>query len=424
MNELQGNFLKERLKLEEIKRYALELYEYSIFFRNYIENTPEDALKNGIQLNFLGDSEGMIDNNSPSQKSLKVKLKDALRSAMISNRFYGYGYILIKTNGIDDDLGRAVNKDMPTGFKFLEPKKIINHNPKFQKDYVEYVRNYHSKEKGELVNENIKIHKSRLIMYENFDSIIDDFVPVYSQGLLTGFELFENIYRQINKRIHNFNFLFYKDEGLVDLMNTLDSIREEATKTLYRRENNSLISNLFKGGGANNHRIYNLERAGDELDRELGRIKGKLHNDGIFYSANENAKLEIIKYDMAFLKDAFDLLKAKIGADTKEPLTRSFNEQAKGLGSDGKGDRTNYYDYLKGVQECVEIACNIKLNEHYNLDMKFNDIEVLNTQERLQGEVSYIDAYNKYLSLINNPNLTPEQIEQINSNLPLLAHIK
>ncbi|ETZ17573.1 hypothetical protein BDCR2A_01516, partial [Borrelia duttonii CR2A] len=50
-----------------------------------------------------------------------------------------------------------------------------------------------------------------------------------------------------------------------------------------------------------------------------------------------------------FLKDTLELVKAKIGSDTKEPLTRSFNEQTKGLGSDGKRDRSNYYDFLKGV---------------------------------------------------------------------------
>ncbi|WP_157651917.1 hypothetical protein [Borreliella garinii] len=29
---------------------ALELYRYSIFFRNYIENVAEDCLKNGLVL--------------------------------------------------------------------------------------------------------------------------------------------------------------------------------------------------------------------------------------------------------------------------------------------------------------------------------------------------------------------------------------
>ncbi|QFP42714.1 DUF1073 domain-containing protein, partial (plasmid) [Borrelia miyamotoi] len=73
----------------------------------------------------------------------------------------------------------------------------------------------------------------------------------------------------------------------------------------------------------------------------------------------------VIKYDMNYLKEALALVKAKIGADTKEPLTRSFNEQVKGLGSDGKGDRSNYYDFLKSVQEKIEVAINSKLNKHY-----------------------------------------------------------
>ncbi|WP_422850108.1 anti-CBASS protein Acb1 family protein, partial [Borreliella afzelii] len=81
--------------------------------------------------------------------------------------------------------------------------------------------------------------------------------------------------------------------------------------------------------------------------------------------------LEVIKYDLSYLKEALALIKAKIGADTKEPLTRSFNEQAKGLGNDGKGDRSNYYDFLKGVQEQVENSCNLKLSKYFGLDMRF-----------------------------------------------------
>ncbi|ACN93424.1 conserved hypothetical protein (plasmid) [Borreliella finlandensis] len=66
--------------------------------------------------------------------------------------------------------------------------------------------------------------------------------------------------------------------------------------------------------------------------------------------ATSNANLEVIKYDLSYLNEALALIKAKIGDDTKEPLTRSFNEQAKGFGNNGKGDRGNYYDFLKGVQ--------------------------------------------------------------------------
>lgn len=64
----------------------------------------------------------------------------------------------------------------------------------------------------------------------------------------------------------------------------------------------------------------------------------------VFFSKNSRRTI-------SYLKEALALIKAKIGADTKEPLTRSFNEQAKGFGNDGKGDRSNYYDFLKGVQE-------------------------------------------------------------------------
>ncbi|WKC58488.1 phage portal protein [Borrelia sp. P9F1] len=423
MDEKENFLADAQGSIERARQHADRLYEYSIFFRNYIESTPEDALKNGIALTLIDDK----DNTAvvPLCEGLKVKLKEALLQAMISYRFYGFGYILIKTNGIDDDLKREVNRDTPSGFIFLEPRRIVDNNPKLDKPYIEYVRNvYEGNEATGNDSTNIKIHKSRLIMYENYDIILDKFVPIYSQGLLTGFELFEDIYRQISKRMNNFNFLHYKDETLVDLMNTLEEMRIEATKLRQNSRNNSFLNFLTTSNNYNSHtnnRIHALENTSEALERELSKIKNKLHNEGIFYTSNENASLEIIKYDLSFLKDAFELVKAKIGADTKEPLTRSFNEQVKGLGSDGKGDRTNYYDYLKSVQEAVEISVNSKLNAHYNLNMKFNDIEVLNTEERLKQETLFIDAYTKYLTLMQDPRITPEQVEYIKNNLPILG---
>ncbi|QMU99828.1 DUF1073 domain-containing protein (plasmid) [Borrelia sp. A-FGy1] len=425
MNKNAEDFLEEEKRsIEKDKQNAHSLYEYSVFFRNYIESTPEDALKNGISLNSL-DGEGARTDNTTMllAKTLKVSLKSALRQAMISHRFYGFGYILINTSGMDDDLKLEVNRDIPTGFTFLDPRKIVDNHPKLDKPYIGYLRNVYSKDKDE-TNTNIQIHKSRLIMYENYDIILDQFVPVYSQGLLTGFKLFEDIYRQINKRIGNFTFLHYNDETLVELMNSLEEMQEKANKL--RQGNNSFFKFLTSiGGGGDsdytNNRMQSLGHTSVALEQELTKIKDKLNNDGIFYTSNEKARLEVVKYDLAFLKDAFELVKAKIGADTKEPLTRSFNEQVKGLGSDGKGDRTNYYDYLKSVQEAVEIAVNSKLNLHYNLDMKFNDIEVLSMKERVEQETLFIDAYTKYLTLIKDSRVKDEQAEYIKSNLSILA---
>ncbi|MCR8876761.1 DUF1073 domain-containing protein, partial [Borreliella burgdorferi] len=52
---------------------SLELYKYSIFFRNYIENVAEDCLKNGLVL------ESSDRNVSEFELArLKVQLKDAL----------------------------------------------------------------------------------------------------------------------------------------------------------------------------------------------------------------------------------------------------------------------------------------------------------------------------------------------------------
>ncbi|WLT67913.1 anti-CBASS protein Acb1 family protein [Borrelia sp. RT1S] len=264
--EWQGN-------IERARQNATKLYEYSIFFRNYIESTPEDSLKNGIALNLLDEVGIHSKARVGLLKHLKVRLKEALRQAMISHRFYGFGYILIQTNGIDDDLEREVNRDTPTGFVFLEPRQIVDNNPKLDKPYIEYVRNVYKESNGTIGREsrssNIKIHKSRLIVYENYDIILDKFVPVYLQGLLTGFELFEDIYRQISKRINNFNFLHYKDETLVDLMNTLEEIRTEATKLRQGNKSTHFLSYLMATGNSShtNNRINALENTSGALER-------------------------------------------------------------------------------------------------------------------------------------------------------------
>ncbi|MCD2421081.1 DUF1073 domain-containing protein, partial [Borreliella burgdorferi] len=100
-----------------------------------------------------------------------------------------------------------------------------------------------------------------------------------------------------------------------------------------------ILSSFLRKQNSNNHSkdISNLRNLNDSLSQELARLKSNLNNEGMFYTATPSASLEVIKYDLSYLKGALALIKAKIGADTKEPLTRSFNEQAKGLGNDGKG---------------------------------------------------------------------------------------
>ncbi|MCD2412569.1 DUF1073 domain-containing protein, partial [Borreliella burgdorferi] len=78
---------------------SLELYKYSIFFRNYIENVAEDCLKNGLVL------ESSDRNVSEFELArLKVQLKDALLNCIISYRFHGIGYVLVKTKDTLIDL--------------------------------------------------------------------------------------------------------------------------------------------------------------------------------------------------------------------------------------------------------------------------------------------------------------------------------
>lgn len=47
------NEFKMEIKNNKSKINPVNVYRYSIFFRNYIDSTAEDALKNGINLSLL-----------------------------------------------------------------------------------------------------------------------------------------------------------------------------------------------------------------------------------------------------------------------------------------------------------------------------------------------------------------------------------
>ncbi|WKD00340.1 anti-CBASS protein Acb1 family protein [Borreliella bissettiae] len=405
------NEFKMEIKNNKSQINPIDVYRYSIFFRNYIESTAEDALKNGVNLSLLETS--CLKESSSSLFGLKVELKEALLEAMISYRFNGAGYILVKPKSEDEDLSKKVNSELPTGFKYLDFQKIIN---KRDSSYIEYLSNSKDPDGFEKARV-VKIDKSRVIVYENYDYVLGTQEPAYTQSLLLNICLLEQIYFEIEKRIRNYNFLFYKDEHLVELIESLELAKEEINALANSK--GKIFSTFFKAQQPNKS-FQELSGASEQLSRELSKIKSALNNDGIFYTASENARLEVIKYDLEFLKDAFELVKAKIGADTKEPLTRSFNEQVKGLGSSGKGDKSNYYDYLKGVQESVANACNLKLNKYYRLNMKFNELEALSYEQRLQKDNLLLDVYFKYLKLIENENLSDKAKENLKEQLSLV----
>lgn len=332
---------------------------------------------------------------------------------MISYRFNGADYILVKPKSEDEDLSKKVNSELPTGFKYLDFQKIIN---KRDSNYIEYFSSSKDLDGFERARV-VKIDKSRVIIYENYDYVLGTHEPAYTQSLLLNICLLEQIYLEIEKRIRNYNFLFYKDEHLVGLVESLEIVKEEIN--ILANSKDKIFSTFFKAQEPNKT-FQALSSVSDQLSRELSKIKSTLNNDGIFYTASENACLEVIKYDLESLKDAFELVKAKIGADTKEPLTRSFNEQVKGLGSSGKGDKSNYYDYLKGVQESVSNACNLKLNKYYRLNLKFNELEALSYEQRLERDNLLLDVYFKYLKLIKNENLSDKAKENLKEQLSLV----
>ncbi len=134
---------------------------------------------------------------------------------MISYRFNGAGYILVKPKSEDEDLSKKVNSELPTGFKYLDFQKIIN---KRDSSYVEYLSN--SKDPDDFERARVvKIDKSRVIIYENYDYVLGEQEPAYTQSLLLNICLLEQIYLEIEKRIRNYNFCFTKTNIWWDLLN-------------------------------------------------------------------------------------------------------------------------------------------------------------------------------------------------------------
>ncbi|UPA11045.1 DUF1073 domain-containing protein (plasmid) [Borrelia parkeri] len=379
---------------------ARDLYRYSIFFRNYISNVAEDTLKNGITLNSIDTAFNVND----ALETLKIELKEALLQCLISYRFNGVGYILVKTADVLEDLHLSVNLELPIGFMYLDYNNVRDEGPDF--NYITYTFKINTDEK--ISYRELKIHKSRVIIHSNYDYILKAYSPCYTQSFLLNIYLFEQIYKEIERRIEQHNFLFYKDESLVALQDALSDVTtslELLTKGVNYKP--SIFSNLFKSNvDENQNHISTFKSVNSDLERELTRLKSNLNNNGIFYSGTPDASLEVIKYDLTYLKEALTLVKAKIGADTKEPLTRSFNEQTKGLGNDGKGDRSNYYDFLKSVQEQIEVTINSKLVKYFNLKMHFNSLYVLSEEEKIERDMRLLEMYDKYVALMLHPALS------------------
>ncbi|QTL83971.1 hypothetical protein [Borrelia miyamotoi] len=52
-----------------------------------------------------------------------------------------------------------------------------------------------------------------------------------------------------------------------------------------------------------NNNVSSISNANDDLIRALTRLKSNLDNDGIFYSCLPDTSMEVIKYDMTYLKE-------------------------------------------------------------------------------------------------------------------------
>lgn len=90
--------------------------------------------------------------------------------------------------------------------------------------------------------------------------------------------LSEKIYVEMEKLIENHNFLFYKDEFLVQLQDALSSVTTSLS-ALTQSSNNDrrrgILSSFLRKQNSNNHNkdISNLRNVNDSLAHELSRLK-------------------------------------------------------------------------------------------------------------------------------------------------------
>ncbi|WP_231932070.1 anti-CBASS Acb1 family protein [Borrelia miyamotoi] len=83
-------------------------------------------LKNGISLQSTSSS---VTSMCEELDKLKLELKEALMQCIISCRFNGVGYILVKTADQTGDLHLEVNSELPIGFMYLDYSRVHDLGP-------------------------------------------------------------------------------------------------------------------------------------------------------------------------------------------------------------------------------------------------------------------------------------------------------
>ncbi|WAZ72288.1 DUF1073 domain-containing protein (plasmid) [Borrelia miyamotoi] len=104
-----------------------------MFFRSYIKNIAEEVLKNGISLQSTSSS---VISMCEELDKLKLELKEELMQCIISYRFNGVGYILVKTVDQKGDLHLEVNIELPIGFMYLDYSKVQDLGP--ESNHINY----------------------------------------------------------------------------------------------------------------------------------------------------------------------------------------------------------------------------------------------------------------------------------------------
>ncbi|WP_228459438.1 anti-CBASS Acb1 family protein (plasmid) [Borrelia sp. CA_690] len=96
-------------------------------------------------------------------------------ACIISYRFHGIEYVLVKTKNRLLDLEAPCNIELPIGFEYLDCESVRD----LGIDFVYITYRVKTNNKGNSYD-TIKIHKGRLIIYENFDFILKRHVPCYT----------------------------------------------------------------------------------------------------------------------------------------------------------------------------------------------------------------------------------------------------
>lgn len=333
-------------------------------FTNVFNILSENPFSKGGQIKDLSSEE----QDKLEKTAIKYKLLETIKGAVRSSFVSGGCLIYLDFGNTDVDfLERPIDikkMDMRTfkGFRHIDPINCsaveVNTVEPTRDDYMEPERWY-------IVGLGV-VHKSHFIKFEeNVPELVMKPLCMYFGMPLT---------QLIKQDVANSNLI---TQGVANIVN-------KARQTFLK----SPECNYWTGETAQNFRA---------------RLEATSYLSDNFSINPLKPDEEVVQFSYS-LGGLYDLAKMSyqiVGAKTNIPTTLIFGSSAEGLNATGEGDRTNFYDKIRSIQN------NIKYQylEMYGIiggvedgkfkeysDYEFNNLEVLNDKERAENIKALVEA--------------------------------